>query len=76
LALTPDVADVEGKRAQWTGFVRWNRLTTAPAGLDTVTEAVAAFIRPVLTALARKELLAGTWPPGGPWEAAASRARR
>ena len=76
LALTPDFAEVENKRAQWAGFVRRNRLTTAPAELDTVTEAVAAFIRPVLIALARKEPLAGTWPPGGPWEAAASRARR
>jgi hypothetical protein len=69
IALTLAFADVEGKRAQWVGFVRRNRLTSAPAALESVIDGVASFIGPALAAAARDERLTETWRPGGPWKA-------
>jgi len=70
IALTPQFADVEGKRAQWASFVRRSRLTSAPATLEDVLGRVAAFIQPALLAAARGEAFNATWQPGGPWETA------
>jgi predicted nucleotidyltransferase component of viral defense system len=67
IGLTQAFVEVESKRAQWTGFVRRSRLTAAPARLEAVLEPVAAFIGPVLAALARGEAFAAKWAPGGPW---------
>jgi nucleotidyltransferase AbiEii toxin of type IV toxin-antitoxin system len=67
IALTPAFADVEGKRAQWAGFVRRSRLMPAPAALETVIAKISAFIGPVLEAAASGERFTGTWAPGGPW---------
>ena len=70
IALTPTFAGVEGKRAQWAGFVRRNRLTSTPEALEVVINGVASFVEPVLSAAARGERFAGTWQPVGPWAAA------
>lgn len=66
IALTPDFARVEGKQAQWAGFLRKSRLAFEP-NLGTVVEVVASFIQPLLTAAARGEPFVASWPPGGPW---------
>jgi hypothetical protein len=68
IALTPDFADVEGKRAQWAAFLRRSRLTSVP-DLAAVIQVVAAFVGPVLRAAARGEGLVRHWPAGGPWSA-------
>jgi len=71
LALTPAFVEVDGKGAQWAGFLRRSRITTAPADLESVIDGLSPFVGPVLTALARGESHSGTWPPGGPWGASA-----
>lgn len=68
IALTPQFARIEGKSAQWAGFLRKNRLAAAPAELGPVIAANARFVGPVLDALAGGEPFNGTWPPGGPWQ--------
>jgi hypothetical protein len=68
IALTPAFAEVEGKRAQWAGFVRRNRLTAAPGDLGMVIGAIAAFVGPVLAAAASPDSYPRRWQPGGPWQ--------
>ncbi len=67
IGLTPAFAAIEGKAAQWAGFMR--RLPDHPEPTDLVTtlERVAAFIGPVLVAIGRGEHFEERWPPGGPW---------
>lgn len=72
IALTPAFAQIPGKRAQWAGFVRRNRLADAPAELATVVEGIAAFMAPVLTAARGAAPHLRRWQPGGPWQEAAS----
>ena len=69
LALTAAAAstDVEGKDAQWAGFLRRNRLTSAPTDLAAVVSGVARFIGPVLAAVREETPLNRHWPAGGPW---------
>jgi hypothetical protein len=67
IAFTAAFAEVEGKRAQWAGFVRRNRLFSAPADLASVITGIAGFIGPVLAAAGRGEAFSGSWPAGGPW---------
>lgn len=67
IALTSAFAALEGKRNQWTGFIRRNRLIAAPVSLDAAVEGVAAFIGPVLGAAAQNRPFTANWPPGGPW---------
>ncbi len=68
IALMPAFAQVEGKRAQWAGFVRRNRRSLPPPDFEAVIDAVSTFIIPALFAAGSGESFAGTWPPGGPWE--------
>ena len=70
IALTAEFANAEDKRAQWAGFVRRSRLTSAPATLESVIDGVAAFVGPLLSAAAREERFTRSWRAGGPWEAA------
>jgi hypothetical protein len=49
LALTPEFATIEGKQAQWRGFVRRNRLRSLPEDLALVIERLAAFLGPIVT---------------------------
>jgi len=67
IALTPAFAEVEGKSAQWQGFLRRSRLSGRAGSLEAVIVNVAAFIGPVLDALAQHRSLEATWRPGGPW---------
>lgn len=66
LGLTPVFAEVDGKRAQWTGFLDKNGLTSVPRELSDVIDDLAAFLGPVLLASASSPS-ASSWPPGGPW---------
>jgi hypothetical protein len=66
IALTQAFAEIEGKRAQWTAFVRRSRLS-APQELEEVVGGVAAFIGPVLASAAQGASYQGKWSPGGPW---------
>lgn len=68
IALTAAFADLEDKRAQWSGFVRRNRLVDAPSDLAAIIEVIAAFIGPVLAATNKRQPFARHWPPGGPWD--------
>jgi hypothetical protein len=72
IALTAAFAEVEGKRAQWVGFVRRNRLGAAPAELVSVIGGIAGFVGPVLYAAAGGQAFSGRWPAGGPWQGAGS----
>jgi predicted nucleotidyltransferase component of viral defense system len=67
LALTPAFVDVEGKRAQWSAFVRRIRSSAAAEELADVIEVIAVFLGPVLTAAAGDQRYPFRWRPGGPW---------
>jgi len=67
IALTPAFVNVEGKRAQWAGFLRRSRPKGAPADLQSVIDGIAAFVVPVLSSAGSSEPFTATWPPGGPW---------
>lgn len=67
LALTRDFAAIEGKSAQWRGFVRRLPGTKAPLDLAAVIDAIADFGGPVLVATGRGEPFDRLWQPGGPW---------
>ncbi len=66
-ALTREFADVPGKAAQWTGFVRRLAPTPPTQSLADVIEDLARFAGPVLLAVGRREPFAEKWPAGGPW---------
>lgn len=67
LALTPAFAAIEGKSAQWSGFVRRLPGTSAPPDLEAVINALAGFAGPVLLALGSGQPFDKSWKPGGPW---------
>lgn len=66
-ALTPAFAQADDKRAQWSAFLRKNRLTTAPKDLETVLAVLAEFLGSVFDAEARAGDFRFVWQPGGPW---------
>lgn len=66
-ALTPGFAGVEGKRAQWSGFMRRIRSSAAPEELEDAVGVIAAFVGPALAAAADDRRCPFRWPPGGPW---------
>jgi hypothetical protein len=67
IALTPAFAEIEGKRAQWAGFLRRSRLAVEVDSMETAIAGVAALVAPVLEALAQRQPFAAAWLPGGPW---------
>lgn len=69
LALTPAFSASSEKQAQWAGFVKKNRLSSAPADLGQVVERLARFLAPVVNAAERGAAMDLVWPAGGPWEA-------
>ena len=71
IGLTRAFAEIDGKRAQWSGYLRRNRLVAAPNDLADVVEGIATFVQPVLAAAGQNEGFVATWRPGGPWEMAA-----
>jgi len=64
LALTPAFADVEGKRDQWSGFLRKNGLP--PSGFADVVHDVSEFLLPVVKSLSLDHEFEKSWPPRGP----------
>lgn len=68
IALTEAFAEIPGKRAQWSGFLKRNGLTAAPTDLALVIEQVAQFVQPILKAVEPGDAFNGTWGPGGPWK--------
>lgn len=67
LALTPEFAEIEGKQAQWRGFVKRVPSSSAPPDLQGAINGVAEFAGPVLLATARGDAFPARWSPGGPW---------
>jgi len=67
LALTPAFPAASEKQAQWAGFLKRNRLSSAPSDLGQVVERLARFLAPVIAAAERGAALNLGWPPGGPW---------
>jgi hypothetical protein len=65
LALTPEFADVEGKRDQWNGFLRKNGLPVTELG-DVIRE-VGELLLPLIGKLSVGIPFEMSWPPGGPW---------
>ena len=63
----PSFANDGRKQAQWAAFLRKSDLSDAPANFSEVTEAVALFLRPIVSALAEGEALSAVWNPPGPW---------
>lgn len=67
LALTSKFAAIEGKQAQWRGFLRKNGIGSVPAELSVVVASIAVFLAPVIAAARGESRLALAWQPGGPW---------
>jgi hypothetical protein len=67
IALTPDFADIEGKRSQWEAFLAKNRIVPPAADLDSVVSALAAFLQPPLDAARDEKAFDLSWPAGGLW---------
>lgn len=63
LGLTPAFAMIEGKAAQWAGFMRRLPGSGAPAELASAVDGVAAFAGPVLLATGRGEEFTARWLP-------------
>ena len=68
LALTPEFAEVEGKRRQWEAFLDRNRIDAPAESLDAVVRKIALFLGPVLAAARVDGPFAMNWPAGGPWQ--------
>lgn len=67
IALTRAFADVEGKQALWSAFIRRIRPAAVATDLGDLIEGVAVFVGPVLTAAAGNQRYPFRWRPGGPW---------
>lgn len=64
LALSQEFARLNGKQAQWAGFLRRAGLADGPS-LSVAIQVIAAFLCPVL--LAGEEVTGWRWEAGGPW---------
>lgn len=71
LALTAGFGSDLGKVKQWEAFVRKGRLRSGGATLGEVCRALNGFLMPVSRAAEASKEYAASWPPGGPWSAAA-----
>jgi hypothetical protein len=67
LALTTDFSVYDGKSAQWYGFVKRNRITSVPEGLDAVVRKLSQFASPVFEEVIDLTGNSAKWEPGGPW---------
>jgi len=67
IALTPAFADVEGKGAQWSAFIRRIQPSAVAEDLHEVIGVIAKFVGPALAAAARDPRCPFRWSPGGPW---------
>lgn len=69
VALTGVFANEPAKQTQWQGFIRKSSLRAAPASFVEVVEGISNFLGPVAGAIAKGEILNGTWKAPGPWRA-------
>ncbi|MBK8098055.1 MAG: nucleotidyl transferase AbiEii/AbiGii toxin family protein [Planctomycetes bacterium] len=67
VALRPDFSEAKDKQAQWTAFVRRNRLTGSDAEFGTVVAKLRAFLWPIVIGLRGSAPMPERWPAGGPW---------
>jgi len=67
IAFTPEFAELDGKRLQWTGFLKRSRLPHANFPLETAIVLVSSFAGPIIAGLAAGTTFTGSWPRGGPW---------
>lgn len=66
-ALTRSLAQEPTKQKQWQGFLRKSRIENAPGDFRDVIDAIAAFLEPVVGALAAGRPSPGAWTPSGHW---------
>ena len=59
------IAELDGKRDQWNGFLRKNGLPQEEFGL--AIDEVAGFLIPVISTIAASGVFDKVWVPGGPW---------
>lgn len=72
VALTADFAQDAAKAVQWTSFLKRSGIRSA-ADLSEVTDLLARFLLPVLTAIHERAEFRQQWQPGGPWKSGARR---
>ena len=65
--LSPEFAGDRAKQAQWLAFCRRLRRTPTAEPLEAVVASLAAFLGPMLGAVAVKKTDEARWQPGGPW---------
>ena len=65
--LSPEFAGDRAKQAQWLAFCRRLRRTPTAEPLEAVVASLAAFLGPLLGAVAVKKTDEARWQPGGPW---------
>jgi len=66
--LTSTFASDPAKTAQWSGFLRKSRITSAPADLKQVVDALAAFLLPAARAVLGRQRFDACWNAPGPWQ--------
>jgi hypothetical protein len=67
VAFSDDFARHREKQAQWVAFIGRHRLEDTPATLHEAIQVLAAFLQPVIQALAEGQRFDRRWVPGGPW---------
>ena len=67
IALTSTFYARADKKAQWKAFLKKTKVRGTVPPLNDVAAAIAAFVNPVLSALATGDTFRGEWPAGGPW---------
>jgi predicted nucleotidyltransferase component of viral defense system len=69
VGLAPRFFAGDARAAQWRAYLDRNELPGAPRDLAQAGERIQAFLGPVWSSLIASEKFAGSWRPGGPWEA-------
>ena len=67
VALAEEFGLKRERQIQWAAFIQRQQLKDAPADLHEAVRVIAAFLRPVILALAEDQVFDRRWPPGGPW---------
>jgi hypothetical protein len=72
VALTEEFARHADKERQWSAFVSKGELHPAPKEFARVIAQLGGLLEPVLESLRMNRPFARDWPPGGPWQSAAT----
>jgi predicted nucleotidyltransferase component of viral defense system len=67
VGLTPAFSEDNIKKAQWSAFVKRQKLTEQELPLDTVIAGISEFLLPVMEAIRESKLWEARWEAGGPW---------